>query len=406
MKHVAAIDEAAFIDVVPGEVFIDGRVDSNKPANTYRITSVSSNFTGFYGSTKGTTRRVKFAVAGLVVVHNATTFILPTGANITTQNGDWAEFIRIGTEGFENYWECTNYHRKDGSPLVSAPDNTKLPLAGGTMTGAINEAPIARVNLTASTIGAASAGANTIQVDPGGGTSITSFGPAPDSGVERWVILGADGITLVNSSNLIIPGGADIIGKTRDRIKIVSISATAWLVLDYVKADGTPVITPSDSSKVSTSAIGAANGVAPLGADSKIPAAYLPAGNVFRIENIAATSAGQTSFAIPNGYTAGAIIPFFKGPVLAPADYTATDGANVVLAVGADAIGDVLTVVVLGALRAQDDALLQYTVAGLPAASANLAKQRWCTNMAGGAGVVVSNGTNWVRVADNTIVTV
>lgn len=129
-------------------------------------------------------------------------------------------------------------------------------------------------------------------------------------------------------------------------------------------------------------------------------------GQVFRIETIATTSVGQTSYTVPNGYVAGAILVLFNGVLQQPSDFTASNGTTVVLAVGATSTADVMSVVVLSAVRAQDDALLQYTVAGLPSASANAFKQRWCANMAGGAGVVVSNGTNWVRVADNTIVTV
>lgn len=129
-------------------------------------------------------------------------------------------------------------------------------------------------------------------------------------------------------------------------------------------------------------------------------------GQIFRVETIAATTVGQTAYTVPNGYTVGSILVLFNGVLQQPADYTATASPTVTLAVGALATTDVMSVVVLSAIRAQDDALMQYTVAALPSASTNAFKQRWCTNMAGGAGVVVSNGTNWVRVADNTTVTV
>lgn len=128
-------------------------------------------------------------------------------------------------------------------------------------------------------------------------------------------------------------------------------------------------------------------------------------GQVFRVETIPSTTAGQTSYAVPNGYTPGAVVVFFNGVLLQPADYTAADGVNVVLAVGSTTSADVMSVGVLSALRAQDDALLIYTVATLPPASGNRAKQRYCSNMAGGEGPVFSNGTNWLRVSDNTVVT-
>lgn len=124
-----------------------------------------------------------------------------------------------------------------------------------------------------------------------------------------------------------------------------------------------------------------------------------------RVENIAATSAGQTSFAVPNGYTPGLIFVFYNGVFLQPADYTATDGANIVLAAGATGTSDVMNVVALGAIRTMDDALASYTVATLPAASANARKIRWCSNMAGQAAPVYSDGTNWRRMSDDSIVT-
>lgn len=130
-------------------------------------------------------------------------------------------------------------------------------------------------------------------------------------------------------------------------------------------------------------------------------------GQIFRVENIVTTTVGQTTYTVPNGYTVGAILVFLNGALLIqPTDATATDGSTAVLTQGVLTTNDIVSVVVLSAIRAQDDALLQYTVAALPPASANLAKFRYCTNMAGGAGPVYSNGTNWLRVADNTLVTV
>ena len=45
-----------------------------------------------------------------------------------------------------------------------------------------------------------------------------------------------------------------------------------------------------------------------------------------------------------------------------------------------------------------------FAFADLPAAAAtNLAQVVWCpTGIAGAAGLIVSNGTNWVHVADGT----
>lgn len=72
----------------------------------------------------------------------------------------------------------------------------------------------------------------------------------------------------------------------------------------------------------------------------------------FRTEPITATATGQTVFTVPGGYTPGAIIVSLNGATLPPADYTATDGATVVLASGDGIVaGSVLLVHVLSAFE-------------------------------------------------------
>jgi hypothetical protein len=58
---------------------------------------------------------VKFAGA-LTLTHNATTLILPTGANITTAAGDTACFISEGSDNVRCVW----YQRASGQPLAAA----------------------------------------------------------------------------------------------------------------------------------------------------------------------------------------------------------------------------------------------------------------------------------------------
>ena len=57
---------------------------------------------------------VKFQSA-LTLTHNATSLILPTGANITTAAGDVAEFVRV-TGG---NWQCLGYHPASGKPIAA-----------------------------------------------------------------------------------------------------------------------------------------------------------------------------------------------------------------------------------------------------------------------------------------------
>ncbi|QHE96877.1 hypothetical protein LCG56_27005 [Pseudomonas cannabina pv. alisalensis] len=128
-------------------------------------------------------------------------------------------------------------------------------------------------------------------------------------------------------------------------------------------------------------------------------------GQVFRVETITTSSVGQTSYTVPNGYAPGSIVVFLNGVLQQPDDYTATSSPSITLAVGALSTQDVLQVGVLSSIRAQDDALLESTVANLPSASASGRKVRYCTNMAGRAGPVYSDGTNWRRFVDDSVVT-
>src|SRR5690606_31929563 len=74
-----------------------------------------------------------------------------------------------------------------------------------------------------------------------------------------------------------------------------------------------------------------------------------------RTEPISATATGQTVFTVPGGYTPGAVIVSLNGATLPPADYTATDGATVVLASGAGIVdGSALLVYVLSAFEVAD----------------------------------------------------
>lgn len=78
-------------------------------------TTITSLGTG----TAGWLRLVRFAGA-LTLTHNATSLILPTGANITTAAGDFAIFV---SEGSSN-WRCLAYYRASGLPLTIDTDGT------------------------------------------------------------------------------------------------------------------------------------------------------------------------------------------------------------------------------------------------------------------------------------------
>lgn len=73
----------------------------------------TTTITGFAPATAGFRRLLKFEGV-LQLTHHATSMILPTGANITTEANDIAEFVSLGSGN----WRCIRYQRADGTPLA------------------------------------------------------------------------------------------------------------------------------------------------------------------------------------------------------------------------------------------------------------------------------------------------
>lgn len=93
-------------------------------ATTTDIGAATGNFVDITGTTTitglgtiaaGAQRIIRFTGV-LTFTHNATSLILPTGANITTANGDVASMVSLGSGN----WKCVGYMRADGTSLVSA----------------------------------------------------------------------------------------------------------------------------------------------------------------------------------------------------------------------------------------------------------------------------------------------
>ena len=83
-------------------------------ANTINITG-RTTITAFDTIADGARRTLIFGGA-LTLTYNATSLILPTAANISTQAGDVAQFISKGSGN----WKCVSYLRADGSALTGA----------------------------------------------------------------------------------------------------------------------------------------------------------------------------------------------------------------------------------------------------------------------------------------------
>lgn len=115
-----------------GNIELRGSIDEDKAivasAATLVLSTVDANYIEVTGTTTitaidtiqaGASRTLVFD-ASLVLTHNPTSFILETGANITTQAGDSVVFRSEGA----GKWRSVGYTRADGTPLVSAAINT------------------------------------------------------------------------------------------------------------------------------------------------------------------------------------------------------------------------------------------------------------------------------------------
>jgi hypothetical protein len=109
---LGALNWSAAVDVASAGTTNLGAVNSN----LVRITGTTA-ITSF-GTAANCTRLVRFAAA-LTLTHNATTLILPGGANITTAADDT---MVVQSDGSGN-WRVLSYHRASGQPLYVAYEN-------------------------------------------------------------------------------------------------------------------------------------------------------------------------------------------------------------------------------------------------------------------------------------------
>lgn len=105
-----ALNEAKGTDIASAATTNIGAATGN-----YVVVTGTTTITGL-GTVQAGTRRIVNFNGALILTHHATALILPTGANITTDAGDTAIFISLGSGN----WVCTNYQRKNGTALAAA----------------------------------------------------------------------------------------------------------------------------------------------------------------------------------------------------------------------------------------------------------------------------------------------
>lgn len=237
-KITTGLDEANIL-----ATDIAGLLSTNALAMSNNFLLVGNGSLSSMGTlTSGAKRTVMFDAQN-TLTHSAN-FVLPGAANITTQKGDTAEFISRGSGA----WTCISYTKADGTAVVGGAGGS---FTGGTLTSALNEAPIQKlysqnpVNLGATT-------SNVVRFAYWD-AEVASFGTAP-SGTRRTLIRDGDGgqdsgpVKLKHSSNLLLPGAADITMVIGDSATFVSLGAGVWFCEEFQRGSGMPLKNPTGPS--------------------------------------------------------------------------------------------------------------------------------------------------------------
>lgn len=174
--------------------------------------------------------------ASLTLTYNATSLILPGGANITTQAGD---SMLLGYLGSGN-WKVLNYSPASGAPVSVTGAEAALASAGTTDLG--------------------TAGSNLVAVS--GTTTITSLGSSASLGNPLYWVRFEGALTLAyNATSLILPGAANIATAAGDCMLAQYLGSGNWKVREYIRAAGVTAGTYNPAS-VTVNAAGQITGIA------------------------------------------------------------------------------------------------------------------------------------------------
>lgn len=154
---------------------------------------------------------------------------------------------------------ATNSASSAAAAAASAAQAAQFPLAGGNLTGALNDAPTQTI-ASAATTNLAAATSNVVAIS--GTATITSFGTLA-SGRRFLRFLGAATLTH-NAVSLILPGGMNITTSANDTMEVLSLGGGNWFCLRYSLANGKSVAFAYDRSSI-LGAVSQASGV-PTGA--------------------------------------------------------------------------------------------------------------------------------------------
>lgn len=174
----------------------------------------------------GAMREVVFSGA-LILTHNATSLILPTGANITTAAGDSATFR---SEGSGN-WRCVKYQRADGTPVSFGSVNQRMLLTATTATTSgvlidVTGIPswAKRVTLQLNTVSTTSNNSYLLQLGTSGGVETTGY-------VNNINAITGAGVASVSSTaGILVSGAAGTATSVSGSVVIELHSGNIWNV--------------------------------------------------------------------------------------------------------------------------------------------------------------------------------
>ena len=153
-----------------------------------------------------------------ILVYNATSLILPGSANITLTAGSTATLMSLGSGN----WVCIGISMANGQAITG--------WTGGTLTSAINEAPIGSSAKTTPTYNLASFSAsNTLIMTSGAAGEITSLGTSA-SGMKRVLVndTGNDVIFTYNATSMILPMQRNLSLGNGDVAEFTSLGSGNW----------------------------------------------------------------------------------------------------------------------------------------------------------------------------------
>jgi hypothetical protein len=121
------------------------------------------------------------------LTHNATSLILPTGANITTAAGDIACFV---TDGSTTNWRCTGYQRANGQALAGGGVSSVNGLTGAVTLGGESIAePVNALSISANAITINCANGDYFTLSMTANVTSVTVSNAPASGKAQTVMV-------------------------------------------------------------------------------------------------------------------------------------------------------------------------------------------------------------------------